>query len=110
DQVPEDGITSTPVIDPASGTIYVSAKHKDNGVYAQTLHALDLVTGADQLPPVDVGGSVPGSGWGSPDGLTVPFKAQLQFQRPALLLSRGNIYLAFGSHCDHGGYHGWLMA
>jgi hypothetical protein len=110
DLIPEDGITSTPVIDLASKTIYVSAKHKENGVYAQTLHALDLTTGIDLLPPVDAGGSVPGSGWGSPDGLNVPFNAKVQLQRPALLLSGGQIYLSFGSHCDQGGYHGWLMA
>jgi hypothetical protein len=110
DLIPEDGITSTPVIDLASQTLYVSAKHKENGVYAQTLHALDLASGIDQLPPVDVGGSVPGAGWGSPDGVNVPFIPQLQLQRPGLLLSQGQIYLAFGSHCDKGDYHGWLMA
>jgi hypothetical protein len=111
DQTPEDGITSTPVIDATTNTIYVSAKHKDNGVYAQTLHALDLATGAEKFGgPVDISGSVPGNGWGTKDDVTVPFNAQLHFQRPALLLANGQIYLAFGSHCDRGAYHGWMFA
>jgi hypothetical protein len=111
DLVPEDGITSTPAIDPFSQTIYVSAKHKDNGVYAQTLHALDLATGAEKFGgPVDMQGSVPGSGWGSPDGLSVVFDPKFAFQRPALLLANGRIYAAFGGHCDKGNYHGWMMA
>jgi hypothetical protein len=110
DLIPEDGVTSTPVIDPRTNTLYVSAKHKDGGVYAQTLHALDLITG-DEKPgsPVDVAASAPGSGWGSPDGIHVPFNAQVQLQRPALLLANGQVYLAFGSHCDRGAYHGWVI-
>jgi hypothetical protein len=108
---PEDGITSTPVIDPNSRTLYVSAKHKENGVYAQTLHALDLATGAEKLGgPVDFGGSVPGRGWGSDDGVNVNFNARYAFQRPALLLANGQVYAAFGGHCDRGNYHGWVMA
>src|SRR5262249_11224223 len=111
DLIPEDGITSTPVIELSTTTIYVSNKHQENGVYAQTLHALDLVTGAEKFGgPVDFGGSVPGSGWGSSDGVTLPFLPKFAFQRPALLLSQGTIYAAFGGHCDHGAYHGWIMA
>jgi hypothetical protein len=30
-------------------------------------------------------------------------------QRPALLLSGGTVYVAFGSHGDHNTYQGWLM-
>jgi hypothetical protein len=110
DLIPEDGITSTPVIDPATQTIYVSAKTKEAGVHHQRLHALDLTSGAEKFGgPVEIAARVPGTGDGS-DGTTIAFQAQLQLQRPSLLLSRGQIYLAFGSHCDTGDYHGWMMA
>src|SRR6516225_1853174 len=55
---PEIGITATPVIDRQlgpNGTIFVVAMSKDNlGNYYQRLHALDLATGTDRLPPVTV--------------------------------------------------------
>ena len=47
DLVPEIGITGTPVIDTASGTMYLTAKTKENGRFAQRLHALDITTGAE---------------------------------------------------------------
>src|SRR5580658_4006719 len=66
---PEIGITSTPVIDPASGTIYVVAMTKEtsggNVSYVQRLHALDVTSGAErQASPVVIQASYPGTGEG----------------------------------------------
>jgi hypothetical protein len=45
---PEMGVTSTPVIDTATGTMYVVAKTKQNSKFFQRLHALDITTGAER--------------------------------------------------------------
>jgi len=70
--VPKIGVTSTPVVDRASGTLYVVAKTKERGRgnFVQRLHALDLATGAEKLGgPVAITASVPGSGDGSVGGM-----------------------------------------
>jgi hypothetical protein len=114
DLVPEIGITSTPVIDAATGTIYVEAKTREttNGVatFYHRLHALDLTTGAEKFGgPVVVQATVPGSGDGDDGTGHVPFNPLTQMNRSALLLSRGVVYIGCASHCDNGPYHGWLL-
>lgn len=103
----EMGIEGTPVIDPNSGTLYVVAKTLENGTIVNRIHALDITTGAEKFGgPVVVSGSVAGS-----NGTTVPFIDQKQMTRPALLLSNGTLYAAFGTlGCNGGGVHGWMMA
>ena len=112
DILPQIGITGTPVIDPATNTLYVVAKTKEttSGVvrYVQRLHALDLATGAEKAGgPVTIGASVPGTGDG---GSSVTFNALRENQRSALLLANGNVYIAWASHGDNGPYHGWVIA
>ena len=110
DVVPEYGITSTPVIDPATNTIYVVGKIKENGGELYRLHALDITTGAEKFGgPVVLSGSVPGNGEGSSSG-TLQFNARYEMQRPGLLLLHGIVYIGFGSHGDSGPWHGWILA
>jgi hypothetical protein len=109
DIAPEIGITGTPVIDPASHTLYVVAKTKEGTKFRQRLHALDLGTGAEKFGgPVLIQASVPGTGAGAVNGM-VAFDALHENQRPALLLSQGVVYIAFGSHGDVQPYHGWVL-
>src|SRR5215470_12708308 len=109
DMIPEIGITSTPVIDPLTGTIYVVAKSKDAGGYHQRLHALDISSGAEKFGgPAEIAASFEGTGDGNAGG-TIHFDPLLQLNRPALLLLNGIVYIAFGSHGDTDPYHGWLM-
>jgi hypothetical protein len=107
---PEVGITSTPVIDAASGTIYVLARTGEQGRYVQKLHALSVTDGAEKHgSPVTIQASVKGRGEGSKAG-QLDFDPLLENPRAALLLANGNVYLSWASSCDVGGYHGWVMA
>jgi len=107
---PEIGITGTPVIDPASGTLYVVARTKESGTFVQRLHALDVTTGAERFGgPVVIQATVSGTGTGSMGG-QLSFNPQLENQRSALFMQNGLIYIAWASLCDITPYHGWLMA
>ena len=107
---PKIGILGTPVIDPATGTLYVVARTKEQGQYYQRLHALDITSGAEKFGgPVVIQASVAGTGAGSMHGM-ISFDPLIQNQRSALLFQNGQIYIAWGSHCDRSSYHGWLMA
>jgi len=111
---PEIGITPTPAIDPVAGTIYVLMRTKEptpNGDhrFVQRLHALNIRTGAEKLPPVEIRASVRGSGDGSRNGV-IAFEPLRENPRAALLLDHGVVYLSWASSCDVGPYHGWVMA
>jgi uncharacterized protein (TIGR03437 family) len=107
---PELGITSTPVIDPTTGTLYVAAMTlEDFGqTYVHRLHALDVATGQEKPgSPVEIEASAPGTG----DGNTaVTFKPWLYKERAGLLLLNGKVYTSWSSNCDSGNYHGWLIS
>jgi uncharacterized protein (TIGR03437 family) len=98
DLLAELGITGTPVIDAASGTIYLIAFTKEpQNQYVYRLHALDVTSGAERPgSPVEI----------QPTG----FVALAHKQRTALLLLNGVVYSSWSGHCDNGTYHGWLMA
>lgn len=109
DMLVDIGITSTPVIDLDSHTIYVETKTKEGGTYVQRLHALDIATGKERKgSPVVIRAKVKGTGDGSENG-SVAFNPVKQLQRPGLLLSNGVVYLAFGSHADNAPFHGWII-
>jgi hypothetical protein len=110
---PEIGITSTPVIDPATNTLYTVAKTKEvsGGVteYVQRLHALDITTGTERAnSPIVITASVPGTGNGAVGGV-LPFDSLRENQRTGLLLRNGVVYFGFASHGDHQPYHGWVL-
>ena len=112
DIVPEIGITSTPVIDAVTGTLFVVAMTKENGAYAHRIHALDITTGGPRsgvattlIQAAVAGSAVPNDGKGR-----LLFNSLLENQRAALLLSNGALYVSFGSFCDFGDHHGWLLS
>jgi len=117
DITPEIGITSTPVIDPATATIYLEVKTKEPGsVYVHRLHALDITTGLERTnfnsPAVIAATNYPGLGSGDNDGETpahVLWNPLREHSRPALTLLKGVIYMSFASHGDNTPYHGWLF-
>jgi hypothetical protein len=103
------GITSTPVINLTTNTMYIHAKTvvTTNGV-ATTVHnlyALDITTGATKFgSPITITGSVPGTGTGSKKGV-VTFDPVHDNSRVGLVEANGNIYVSEG-----GSEHGWLFA
>ena len=102
----EVGVVSTPVIDPATGTLYAAAKSYENGAPVFRVHALDVTTGKEKL-----GGPVTISATYTLNGNTDTFSALAETNRPALLLTNGHIYLAFGSNgCNDFGSKGWVLA
>jgi len=110
DIIPEIGITGTPVIDPATSTIYLVAKSTLSGSLVQYLHALDIRTLAEKFGgPVLIQGSVPGAARDG-NGTTVAFNSKWHNQRAALVLENGHVLISWGSHCDITPWHGWLMS
>jgi hypothetical protein len=109
DIFPEVNVTSTPVIDLASGIIYVDAFIHTNGSYFHKLHALNIADGSERsFSPVLITASVPGQGRDSSNGI-VTFNASQELQRPALTLAGGKLFVAFSSYGDTDPYHGWVI-
>jgi hypothetical protein len=104
DLAPYIGITSTPVYDPNTNTVYVVAIATNGNPTAttpvDTLYALDESTGATKWSQV-----ISGSSSNTP---SQKFNPGLERQRPGLLLLNGSVYIGFGSICDHGTYNGFV--
>ncbi|AXC12918.1 hypothetical protein ACPOL_3635 [Acidisarcina polymorpha] len=103
----EFGIQGTPVIDPATKTMYlVSSEEPD----VFRLHALDITTGKEKFGgPEPIVGRVDGTGSGSANGL-LTFDPGYHRQRAGLLLLNGVLYVPFGSVNDNGPWHGWIFS
>ena len=100
------GVTGTPVIDPATGRLFVVALAWD-GVNESTIHhylwALDLNAAGN---PVVAGLPI--------DPVSPDFNPAYQGERAALALAGGHVYAAFGGRagdCEPPGrsYHGWIV-
>jgi len=112
---PEVGITSTPVIDIRTGTLYVLARTAirhavGDNEYFQHLHALAITTGVEKFGgPKLITASVPGRGAGR-SNREVLFDPLHENPRAALTLANNNVYLTWASSCDVDPYHGWVIA
>jgi outer membrane protein assembly factor BamB len=98
---PVVGITSTPVIDPATAAIYVVADTWDGSNPQSISHRLFGLSVTDGSPvaglptTVDPPGSIPTA----------------QLQRVGLALDGANVIVGYGGNDgDCGTYHGWLVA
>ena len=102
---PESGIVSTPVIDPATNTIYVVAKTNENGTVFHRLHALDVASGAERAnSPVPILASFTMN-----NGTVIQINNLHQMNRPGLLLSNGVVYATFGSNGCNDSNRSWVI-
>lgn len=107
---PNIGITGTPVINSATNTMYVVVNTEESGQYYSRLHAINIVTGAEQSgSPVNITATVAGTGGGNVNG-QITFSAYQENQRSALNYYNGYVYIAYSSHGDIAPWQGWLFA
>ncbi|MBO0732391.1 MAG: PQQ-binding-like beta-propeller repeat protein, partial [Acidimicrobiaceae bacterium] len=107
DLTPDLGVTATPAVDPATNTIYLTARSWDgqNGNSAQiSVHALDAGTGQERSGwPVALQGTATNDAGSS-------FDPVIQRDRAGLLFSGGLLFIAYGSICDFFAYKGWVAS
>ena len=99
DLTPNIGVTSTPVYDPNTGSVYVMALVKETS-WEFRLFGLNVSTGAITLKQRIAGHPSNDS--------HITFTPLPQDQRTGLLLLNGWVYAAFASHCDHTPYAGYV--
>ena len=102
---PDIGVTSTPVYDPATDALYLTAVVNNGPTVAQPhIYTYALSPGTGRILhgwPVAIQGSpvnAPGTA----------FDPLSERQRTGLLLLDGSVYLAFGSYCDYLPYSGYV--
>src|SRR3984893_15920434 len=101
----QEGIVSTPVIDPTTNTMYLVAKTRLNTTVRHHLHALDITTGNERAgSPVLITATST-----SNKGHVTVFNSKHQKNRPGLLLLNGVLYLGFGSNSCNDGNSGWVL-
>jgi outer membrane protein assembly factor BamB len=103
DLAPSIGVTSTPVYDPSTGTVYLVAVVNDGPAGSQPhiyLYALNAQTGA-------VSWKVPIQGAPVNDP-TRQFDPLSERQRPGLLLMNGSVYVGFAAYCDYTPFDGYV--
>ena len=112
DLTPTVGITSSPVVDQASGTVYVVAKSYvsgGSGPTRQQLHALDVASGAERAGfPVTIQGTADNDATSTFDAAS----SKSLIQRAGLSLLGGVVYIAFSGHCDYSAdnrFQGWVF-
>jgi hypothetical protein len=98
------GIAGTPVIDFASGTMYLDAMIRDGNAAHHRIFALAIDTGAIRAGwPIDVATALAGN--------PTPFVPAAENQRGGLTIAGGRLYVPYGGHAgDCGHYRGWVVA
>ncbi len=102
--IPIEGITGTPAIDPASGLIYLDAvTGTTSSTVRHKIYALSATTGAVQPGyPLDVQSALAARG--------VTFDSTIQGERGAVLFFNGAAYFTYGGRSgDCGNYHGMVV-
>ena len=104
DLSPWRGVTSTPVVDPTTGSVFIMDEESVAGVVTFELHKIDPTTGVEQPSfPLTVAGS-------ASNQRSTTFVASEEMQRPGLLELDGKIFAGFASHCDDEPWNGWIDA
>ncbi len=107
DLAPTVGITGTPVVDTATGVAYFTTDTAtpDGGALWQ-MQAVHLATGTEMAKfPVAIEGAATNL---LGDSFDPTFNPVYQMQRPGLALVNGEVYAAFGAHCDESTWYGWI--
>jgi hypothetical protein len=98
-----EGVNGTPVIDAATGTLYLDALTESGGNFAQQIYAISLSNGAVVSGwPVNVNTLLAGKG--------ITFSSSTQGERSALLLTGGELYVVYGGkYGDCAPYNGTVI-